>query len=95
MGALQDKVAIITGAGRGIGAAIARRFSKEGARVVLTARTSSEIERLADELGPKGNGALAIPSDVTSQSEIDNCIRGCREPIGFASCAPTSHASPN
>ncbi len=82
MGALDDQVAIITGAGRGIGAAIARRFSAQGASVVLAARTEKEIEKLADHLAPTGKGAIAIPVDVTQPAQIDACIRGCLDTFG-------------
>jgi short-subunit dehydrogenase len=57
------KVVVITGASAGIGAAAARRFVAEGARVVLAARGVSELEGLAHELG--GTRALAVPTDVS------------------------------
>jgi len=57
------KVVVITGASAGIGAAAARRFAAEGARVVLAARGVTELEVLAREIGPER--ALAVPTDVT------------------------------
>lgn len=54
MGLLDDKVTIITGAGRGIGATAARLFAAEGATLVLASRTASEVEALAGELRAEG-----------------------------------------
>lgn len=82
MGQLDNQVAIITGAGRGIGAGIARRFASEGARLVLCARTEKQIDDLADELRPISDGAMAIPVDVTVQAEIDACVNATLETFG-------------
>jgi 3alpha(or 20beta)-hydroxysteroid dehydrogenase len=65
MGRLEGKVAIVTGAAQGMGAAAARRFVEEGARVVL-ADVRREAETLAASLG---SGALFVPLDVTSESD--------------------------
>jgi NAD(P)-dependent dehydrogenase (short-subunit alcohol dehydrogenase family) len=68
---LRDKVAIVTGGARGIGAAICRRYAEEGARVVVTDRLGTQARALADELG---NGAIAIPLEVTDRASIDNLV---------------------
>ena len=60
------KVVVVTGASAGIGAAAARRFAAEGARVVLAARGITELETLAREIGPER--ALAVPTDVADAS---------------------------
>ncbi|HEY6568630.1 MAG TPA: SDR family NAD(P)-dependent oxidoreductase, partial [Actinomycetota bacterium] len=57
---LQGKVAIVSGGGSGIGAAVARRFAAEGASVILTGRRAEPIEALAEELG-----GLAMAGDAT------------------------------
>jgi len=66
---LKNKVAIVTGAGRGIGKAIARAYAHEGASVVCTARSTAEIEAVADEIGGK-----AITCDVGDPVQIQNLI---------------------
>jgi NADP-dependent 3-hydroxy acid dehydrogenase YdfG len=57
---LNDRVAIVTGASRGIGAEIARRFVGAGARVVLAARKADALQQLAAELGPVVDGGTTM-----------------------------------
>jgi NAD(P)-dependent dehydrogenase (short-subunit alcohol dehydrogenase family) len=66
--------ALVTGASRGIGAAIARRFAELGADVVLAARTSGAIEALADDLGQLGVQALAVQADMTDRDSLDELM---------------------
>ena len=61
---LDGRIALITGAGKGIGAAIARHFAEAGANCVLTARTQSDLEQVAGEVRSHGGQALVIPGDV-------------------------------
>ncbi len=67
---LKDQVAVITGAGRGIGRAIAIRCGQEGAKVVLAARTKSQLKRTAEEIGDNDGHSLVVPTDVTTESEV-------------------------
>lgn len=62
---LTGRVAVVTGAGRGIGEGIARAFADAGAAVVLAARTGEEIERVASSLRACGHRAIAVRADVT------------------------------
>jgi glucose 1-dehydrogenase len=68
---LQGKVALVTGAGTGIGREIARRFAAEGAAVVVNYRSSSEAaEGLVTEIGADGGRALAVRADVASATDV-------------------------
>ena len=62
---LEGRVALITGASRGIGRAIARGYAREGAAVSVTARSSADLESLVEEIRQGGGGAVAIPADLT------------------------------
>jgi NAD(P)-dependent dehydrogenase (short-subunit alcohol dehydrogenase family) len=73
-GLLEDKVAIITGASRGIGAATARAFAAAGATVVLAARNTSELDAVAGEIAASGVEALAVPTDVTNPDDVQTLV---------------------
>jgi D-sorbitol dehydrogenase (acceptor) len=76
---LKDKVAVITGGARGIGAATARRFADEGARVVVADRLAADAEALAGEIG---RGAVALSVDVTSLASIEAMTTAAVERTG-------------
>ncbi len=73
---LDGKVAIVTGAGQGIGEAIAHRFAREGALVVVNARTAANVNRVADAIGAEGGTAHAITGDIGTSAGVNNLIDG-------------------
>ncbi|HET9252946.1 MAG TPA: SDR family oxidoreductase [Candidatus Eisenbacteria bacterium] len=81
-GPLAGKGAVVTGAGRGIGAAIARALAREGARVVLAARTRDEVERAAAALREDGAEAWASACDVTEESSVQALGLEARQRVG-------------
>lgn len=71
---LKDKVAIVTGSSKGIGAGIAKVFSDEGAKVVVTCRTEEAGRKVAEELGAAQGRALYIKVDVTKSQNVQDMI---------------------
>lgn len=70
-GRLAGRVALVTGASRGIGAAVAKRFAAEGAHVVLVARTVGGLEEVDDAIRAAGGSATLVPLDLRDYSAID------------------------
>ena len=71
---LDGRVALVTGAARGIGAATALALAEAGARVALVDRDAEGIEKTADAIGRAGSDALAIPADVTDAPAIERAV---------------------
>lgn len=71
---LKDKIAIITGGGRGIGRAIALGFAEQGAKVVVAARTQEEIEASAEQVRKTGGEALPVVCDVSDEQQVKALI---------------------
>jgi 2-dehydro-3-deoxy-L-rhamnonate dehydrogenase (NAD+) len=76
---LEGRTAIVTGAARGIGLAIARRFVEEGAQVVMLDRDAAAVEAAAKRLGA---AVTAVVADVTSTDDVDRAVGGTRERFG-------------
>jgi NAD(P)-dependent dehydrogenase (short-subunit alcohol dehydrogenase family) len=71
---LKDKVAIITGGGRGIGKAIALGFANQGAHIVVAARTESEVILVSDKIREMGRESLGIVCDISDENQVKNLI---------------------
>lgn len=81
-GTLQDKVAAVTGAGRGIGRAIALAFADAGARVAVTDLNLDWAQAVADEIAADGGAAIARKLDVTQQTECQTAVQAIVEQWG-------------
>ena len=75
MSFLHDRVAVVTGASRGIGKAIARAFVEQGAKVALCSRDAASARQAADEISPEGGRVLAFRADVTDLGEVRSLVR--------------------
>ncbi len=104
-GRLAGRVALITGASRGIGAAVARRFAAEGARVVLAARTVGGLEEVDDAIRTAGGEATLVPVDLVQPGHIDALGNAIFERFGrldilvgnaamLGALSPVSHSDP-
>ncbi len=82
MGQLDGQVAIITGAGTGIGRSTALLLAKEGAAVVLASRTVSDLESLGAEIKAAGGRALVVPTDVTVEEQTEALIQKTVDAFG-------------
>jgi NAD(P)-dependent dehydrogenase (short-subunit alcohol dehydrogenase family) len=71
---LEGRVAIITGASRGIGAATSRAFAAAGAAVALAARDEAALASLADQLVSRGGRAIAVPTDVADKASVERLV---------------------
>src|ERR1700676_1290235 len=79
---LQDRVALITGSGRGIGRAIAQLFAKEGAAGFLTARTEKELASTAASILDSGGRAAYVPADLSRETDGTHVVAAAREKFG-------------
>ena len=79
---LEKKAAIVTGASRGIGFAVARKLGELGARVVICARDSSRLQAAATDLGRHGIEALAVPADVRRADDVEAMFQRAELALG-------------
>ena len=79
---LEGKVAVVTGAGKGIGKSLAIGLSEFGCDLVLVARTLSDLEKVAGEIEKKGRKALPVPTDVSSEEQVNAMVARAVEHFG-------------
>lgn len=96
---LADKVTIVTGGGTGIGAAIARTFAHEGAKVTITGRRKELLDEVADQIAAAGAHALAVPSSVTDEADVQRAVQATLATFGRVdilvnNAGNLSHAGP-
>src|SRR2546428_12185856 len=82
-GKLAGKVAVVTGASKGIGAAIAKHFAAEGAAVVVNYASSKQAaDQVVDEIAKRGGKAIAVQANVSKKSEIERLFAETRKAFG-------------
>lgn len=82
MSVFAERVALVTGASRGIGAAVAEKLAAEGAHVILTARTAKDLEAVEQRIFDSGGSATIAPLDLTETGSIDRLAAALRERWG-------------
>ncbi|PYM85745.1 MAG: hypothetical protein DME06_10210 [Candidatus Rokuibacteriota bacterium] len=79
---LANKIAIVTGGGTGIGAAIATTFAREGAKVTITGRRKETLAEVADVIAAGGGHALAVPGSVTDEADVRRAVQATLATFG-------------
>jgi 3-hydroxybutyrate dehydrogenase len=79
---LRDRIALVTGGGRGIGRAIALAFAREGAQVAVLARTRAQTDAVAAEVTGLGGRAVAVACDVGDRAQVDAAVRTVADRLG-------------
>jgi NAD(P)-dependent dehydrogenase (short-subunit alcohol dehydrogenase family) len=91
---LQDKVVIVSGIGPGLGQELAHAAAREGAKVVLAARTESFLKEVDDELRARGADTLVQPTDIAKREQCDALVAATLEQFGRVDCLINSAYTP-
>jgi len=91
---LEGTVALISGVGPGVGRSTARAFAREGAAVALVARSSGFLDEVADEITAAGGRALALPTDITDESQCRAAVDRTVSDLGALDCLVNSAFRP-
>ena len=92
---LEDKIAIVSGVGPGLGREIARSFAREGADLVLAARTESFLKEVAAEVEAMGRRAVVVPTDITSAEQCAALAAAAVDAYGRVDCLVNSAFRPD
>ena len=79
---LEDRVAVVTGAAKGMGGEICRALAREGAHLALAAREEAPLEALGREVEALGRRALVVPTDVTDEAAVEQLVARTRQALG-------------
>ena len=79
---LEGRTALVTGASQGLGRVIALRFAREGAKVVLAARSRERLEETAAEIEAAGGWALVVPTDLREPADVDALAQRVEAEVG-------------
>jgi NAD(P)-dependent dehydrogenase (short-subunit alcohol dehydrogenase family) len=79
---LQGQVAIVTGGGRGLGRAIAKRYAVEGAKVLVTARSKNQLDETVEQIHASGGEAIAVAGDVGNREDVSRVVGKAEERFG-------------
>jgi NAD(P)-dependent dehydrogenase (short-subunit alcohol dehydrogenase family) len=87
---LVDEVVLITGVGPGFGAKLAQRAAAEGARVVMAARSSEVIDRVAEEVAGRGGEAIGVRCDIREPQDVQRLVEAAVDRFGTVTCLVNS-----
>ena len=90
---LKGTVAVVTGAGRGIGREIALHQARNGAKVAVLARTASEIDETVSLIGKEGGGAISFPVDLVDRRAVEQVLDRVASELGFIDLLVNNHGS--